>query len=147
MLLTPLSQSGGGPSGLVLALTLAKNGVPVRIIDKEAKYHLGQRGSGIQPRTLELYNLLGVMPDLLKGGKFLIPRCVYEMPGGRKPEKIYDMSPFQEPTPSVPFVRCPVVHQKRSLIEFYRGTRGSSDRATTKRSYVHTLPSTVSTWS
>lgn len=40
-------QVGGGPSGLVAALTLLKNGVPVRIIDKLDKYHSGQRGAGI----------------------------------------------------------------------------------------------------
>lgn len=33
--------------GLVLALTLVKNGVKVRIIEKEAGTHKGQRGTGI----------------------------------------------------------------------------------------------------
>lgn len=41
-------QVGAGPTGLTLALTLLKNGIPVRIIDKAAKYHQEQRGAGIQ---------------------------------------------------------------------------------------------------
>jgi hypothetical protein len=40
-------QSGAGPSGLVLALALRKNGVDVRIIDKEAGPRLGERGPGV----------------------------------------------------------------------------------------------------
>ncbi|KAF9453538.1 hypothetical protein P691DRAFT_800166 [Macrolepiota fuliginosa MF-IS2] len=37
----------GGPSGLVLAISLLQNGVPVRIIEKNASPRLGQRGAGI----------------------------------------------------------------------------------------------------
>ncbi|EKM55697.1 uncharacterized protein PHACADRAFT_93624, partial [Phanerochaete carnosa HHB-10118-sp] len=38
---------GAGPSGLVLALSLLKNGVSVRIIEKDAEHHRGERGPGI----------------------------------------------------------------------------------------------------
>ena len=104
LLKDPVLQAGAGPTGLLLALTLAKNGVPVRIVDKDATFHLGQRGSGIQPRTLEIYNYLGMLPDYLNNGGLLVPRCVYEMPEGVKPAKIFEMSRYEEPTPSVPFV-------------------------------------------
>ena len=97
-------QVGAGPTGLLLALTLAKNGVPVRIIDKDATLHVGERGAGIQPRTLEIYNYLGMLPEYISNGALMAPRCVYEMPGGVKPIKVFDMAPYQEPTPSVPFV-------------------------------------------
>ncbi|KII93072.1 hypothetical protein PLICRDRAFT_100588, partial [Plicaturopsis crispa FD-325 SS-3] len=43
---------GAGPTGLVAALTLAQNGVPVRIIEKHAQYPIGQRGAGIMARTV-----------------------------------------------------------------------------------------------
>ncbi|EEB99765.1 hypothetical protein MPER_00475, partial [Moniliophthora perniciosa FA553] len=39
---------GAGPSGLALALSLLRNGVPVRIINKQLKHGVGQRGAGIQ---------------------------------------------------------------------------------------------------
>lgn len=42
------TQVGAGPAGLVLALSLLQNGVPVRIIDKSPEHPVGQRGSGIQ---------------------------------------------------------------------------------------------------
>lgn len=42
-----VQQAGAGPSGLVAALTLLQNNVPVRIITKELDYTIGQRGSGV----------------------------------------------------------------------------------------------------
>ena len=42
-----LSQVGAGPVGLVAALTLLQNGIPVRIIDKDPNPRMGQRGPGI----------------------------------------------------------------------------------------------------
>ena len=41
------SQVGGGPSGLSVAITLLRNGIPVRIIDKESHYRTGQRADGV----------------------------------------------------------------------------------------------------
>ncbi|THG97838.1 hypothetical protein EW026_g4253 [Hermanssonia centrifuga] len=98
----PVLIAGAGPSGLVLALTLAKNGVPVRIIEKDTKYHVGQRGAGIQPRSQDIYGYLGTLPDVVNAGRPNLLRCIYEMPGGTVPAKIYDMTPFNPPTPSVP---------------------------------------------
>ena len=43
-----------GLAGLVASLTLLKNGIPVRIIDKRDKHHFGLRGSGIQVSELML---------------------------------------------------------------------------------------------
>ena len=42
-----LSQVGAGPVGLVAALTLLQNGIPVRIIDKDPNRRMGQRGPAI----------------------------------------------------------------------------------------------------
>ncbi|EEB99794.1 hypothetical protein MPER_00434, partial [Moniliophthora perniciosa FA553] len=57
---------GAGPSGLALALLLLRNNIPVRIIDKRSNFNVGQRGAGFQPRTLELYKLLGILPEVEK---------------------------------------------------------------------------------
>lgn len=117
-------QVGAGPVGLVLALTLLKNGISVRIIDKEQKPHLGQRGAGImvcleperlprfiigahlrrQPRSLELYHHLGVLSDIQAKAYPLVPTRVYKLPGGVGPIKTFYMDTPTEPTPSVPFV-------------------------------------------
>ncbi|OBZ76355.1 Pentachlorophenol 4-monooxygenase [Grifola frondosa] len=57
---------GSGPAGLVLALTLLKNGIPVRIIEQNASFHEGARGTAIQPRTQELLNFLGIIDETMK---------------------------------------------------------------------------------
>ena len=49
---------GAGPTGLVLALWLAKLGVTVRIIDKTAAPGTTSRALAVQARTLELYRQL-----------------------------------------------------------------------------------------
>ncbi|KAF5373400.1 hypothetical protein D9757_009760 [Collybiopsis confluens] len=75
----PVLVVGGGPSGLTMALCLAKHGVPVRIVDASNEYHKGSRGAGLmvsleyfwvnnrqshlsilEPRTLEVFGLLGI---------------------------------------------------------------------------------------
>lgn len=40
-------QVGSGPSGLILALSLLKNDIHVRIIEKRADSKVGDRGTGI----------------------------------------------------------------------------------------------------
>src|SRR3569833_2277356 len=51
---------GAGPTGLVLALSLATAGVPVRLIDSKAAPAMTSRAIGIQARTLELLDLFGL---------------------------------------------------------------------------------------
>ncbi len=43
-------QISAGPTGLTLAISLSKNDIPFRIIDKKQQHSLGQRGSTIQVR-------------------------------------------------------------------------------------------------
>ena len=60
--------AGAGPTGLVLALWLAKSGVAVRIFDKAAEAGTSSRALGVQARTLELYRQMGIANEVLSGG-------------------------------------------------------------------------------
>ncbi|MEU5053328.1 FAD-dependent monooxygenase [Streptomyces sp. NPDC021096] len=51
---------GAGPTGLTLACSLARAGVPVRIIDKSPRFHRESRGKGLNQRSRELFEDLGV---------------------------------------------------------------------------------------
>ncbi|CAM5392407.1 FAD-dependent monooxygenase [Streptomyces abikoensis] len=51
---------GAGPTGLVLACTLARAGASVRIIDKCPAPHRASRGKGLNQRSRELFDDLGV---------------------------------------------------------------------------------------
>ncbi|KAJ7662139.1 FAD binding domain-containing protein [Mycena polygramma] len=102
--------AGAGPSGLILALVLLKNGFSVRIIDKELKHRVGSRGSGVQPRTLELYDILGILPDILKAGEPIPLRAVYE-PGEIKPHAMLNVVERIEPTPDTPYPNAYNINQ------------------------------------
>jgi 2-polyprenyl-6-methoxyphenol hydroxylase-like FAD-dependent oxidoreductase len=59
---------GAGPSGLVLALWLAKLGVPFRIVEKNSGPGQASRAIAVQARTLEFYRQLGFAGDVVNGG-------------------------------------------------------------------------------
>ncbi|KAG0694761.1 FAD binding domain-containing protein [Suillus ampliporus] len=97
----PVLVVGAGPAGLVAALTLLQNGIPVRIIDKDPNYRIGQRGPGIWSRTLELFNFLNI-PEVNDLGKPIPPIRSYK-PGTLEPLRDSLLVPHMKPTPTVPF--------------------------------------------
>lgn len=59
---------GAGPTGLVLALSLAKQQVPFRIIDKNDGPGQQSRAMAVMPRTLEFYDQFGFADEIVKDG-------------------------------------------------------------------------------
>src|SRR5271154_2530731 len=59
---------GAGPTGLTLAIDLARRNIPFRLIDASAAPFAGSRGKGLQPRTLEVFDDLGVINTVLASG-------------------------------------------------------------------------------
>ncbi|MEL6827202.1 MAG: FAD-dependent monooxygenase [Pseudomonadota bacterium] len=79
---------GAGPTGSVLAIDLARRGLKVRIIEKNAHSFPGSRAKGLQPRTLELLHDLGAIDAILEAGGLyplmgvhqgdeIVPRLMY----------------------------------------------------------------------
>ena len=63
---------GAGPTGLTAAIELARRGVGVRVIDKvEPRPYAESRAEGIHARTLEVFERLGVLPQVLARGRVL----------------------------------------------------------------------------
>lgn len=60
---------GAGPTGLVLALWLARSGVRVRIVDKTAEPGTTSRALAVQARTLEFYAQLGLADAVVAAGR------------------------------------------------------------------------------
>ncbi|KAJ7149880.1 FAD binding domain-containing protein [Mycena crocata] len=90
---TPVLIVGAGPAGLVTALFLAKSRVQCRIIDKDLEFHTGSRGFGIQPRTFELLQTLGLLPDVQAAATPIPTMRAYKLPGGTVPVKTWDLYP------------------------------------------------------
>lgn len=59
---------GAGPTGLALACCLARRGVRPLVVERAAGLFPGSRGKGIQPRTLEVFDDLGVLEEVLRRG-------------------------------------------------------------------------------
>ncbi|MBB4685420.1 FAD-dependent oxidoreductase [Amycolatopsis jiangsuensis] len=67
--------AGAGPSGLMLACELARRDVPFRLLESAPGPQAGSRGKGIQPRTLEVFDDLGIVDRVLAHGRMAMPMC------------------------------------------------------------------------
>ncbi|MGH8878069.1 MAG: FAD-dependent monooxygenase [Stackebrandtia sp.] len=109
--MTEVLIAGAGPTGLVLAIELARRGAAVRIVDKNAEPFNGSRGKGLQPRSLEVFDDLGVVDRLLDIGGPYLPIHVY---AGRVPIWRTRMSKRVEPTPDTPYPNLLMIPQNRT---------------------------------
>ncbi|MFI6039871.1 FAD-dependent oxidoreductase [Streptomyces sp. NPDC051315] len=59
---------GAGPSGLALGIDLARRGVEALLVERAEGLFPGSRGKGIQPRTMEVFDDLGVLEAIRAAG-------------------------------------------------------------------------------
>ena len=91
---------GAGAAGLTLAIDLARRGVALRLIDKAERTFEGSRGKGVQPRSQEVYEDLGVLPAMLALGAAPYPVVRTYGEDGFVDQP---MSEARAPTPAEPF--------------------------------------------
>src|SRR6201992_2808656 len=101
---------GAGPTGLTLACDLARRGVSFRIVDKSPAHFAGSRGKGLQPRSLEVLDDLGVVDEILANGRFHLPFRGYD---GATVLGDLDMHEGRKPTPDVPYASSLIIPQFR----------------------------------
>jgi 2-polyprenyl-6-methoxyphenol hydroxylase-like FAD-dependent oxidoreductase len=108
---TSVLIAGAGPTGLTLALDLARRGISFRLIDAAASPFAGSRGKGIQPRTLEILEDLGVIDAILATGapypRIRIHFGPFSLPVG-------SLAPCKEPTEGEPYPNLWMVPQSRT---------------------------------
>jgi 2-polyprenyl-6-methoxyphenol hydroxylase-like FAD-dependent oxidoreductase len=68
---------GAGPTGLTLACELARTGVPFRVVEAAPGPQQGSRGKGVQPRTLEVLDDLGIVDRVLANGRLAMPMRIF----------------------------------------------------------------------
>jgi len=96
---TDVLVCGAGAAGLTLAIELARRNVAFRLIDKAPRPFPGSRGKGIQPRTQEVFEDLGILNRVFAaGGPYPVQREYAD--GGFRDEAIME-SPA--PTPAEPY--------------------------------------------
>ncbi len=101
---------GAGPTGLTLACDLARRGLSFRIVDKAPQYFPGSRGKGLQPRSLEVLDDLGVVDQVLANGRFHLPFRGYD---GATVIGDHDMHEGRVPTPDIPYASPLIIPQWR----------------------------------
>jgi 2-polyprenyl-6-methoxyphenol hydroxylase-like FAD-dependent oxidoreductase len=102
---------GAGPTGLTLACDLARRGVACRIVDKAPDYFIGSRGKGLQPRSLEVLDDLGLIDIILRSGAPY--PAIRSYAGGRVVWEGH-MHDHREPTPDVPYPNVLMIPQWRT---------------------------------
>src|SRR5687767_14996578 len=89
---------GAGVTGLTLAIELRRRGVDVRVIDRLDAFPSSSRGKGVQPRTLEVFDDLGIVEQVLAGAKTDMRARIYQ--GARFVAELDLIAP---PTADVPY--------------------------------------------
>ncbi|GAA1356200.1 FAD-dependent monooxygenase [Streptomyces beijiangensis] len=97
---------GAGPTGLALAVDLARRGVRTLLFEQADGLFPGSRGKGLQPRTLEVLDDLGVVGEILAAGG-PAPRQMFWQDGVRQGEK--DMFETVEATEAEPYAGRPLL--------------------------------------
>ncbi|MFK4090031.1 FAD-dependent monooxygenase [Kribbella sp. NPDC020789] len=103
--------AGAGPTGLTLAIDLARRGLAVRIVDKATEFFEGSRGDGLQPRTLEVFDDLGVADEVMRQGIDGSPIHIH-LDGVEV--DVRQMRQLVEPTPDIPYPNGRMLAQSRT---------------------------------
>src|ERR671927_967042 len=81
---------GGGPAGAVLALLLARQGIPVTLLEAHADFDRDFRGDTLHPSILEVMNEIGLADRLLELPHAKIGVMTAPSPAG--PVQLIDLS-------------------------------------------------------
>lgn len=63
---TTCCVAGGGPAGMMLGYLLARQGIPVKVLEKHADFNRDFRGDTVHPSTLEVLKELGLLEEFLE---------------------------------------------------------------------------------
>ncbi len=91
---------GAGAAGLTLALDLTRRGLSFRLIEKLDGPFLGSRGKGIQPRTQEIFEDLGIIDRVVAAGGLYPPQWEYHADGSHTESLVMA---HVDPTPAEPY--------------------------------------------
>ncbi|MFJ1649549.1 FAD-dependent monooxygenase [Streptomyces sp. NPDC088258] len=102
--------AGAGPTGSTLAADLLRRGLRVRVVDKAPHAFAGSRAKGIQPRTQEILEDLGVLPEArAEGGPY--PLAGLHLGPVTAP---WRMRRRNKPSPDVPYPNILLLPQHRT---------------------------------
>ncbi|MFG2650104.1 FAD-dependent oxidoreductase [Streptomyces sp. NPDC048436] len=102
---------GAGPTGLTLACDLARRGVPALVVERAEALFPGSRGKGIQPRTQEVFDDLGIIDAAEAAGGPYPVGMVWQDGEQQGEHRMFDV---KEPTEDSPYDRPLMLPQWRT---------------------------------
>lgn len=99
---------GAGAAGLTLAIDLARRGITFRLIEKNQQPFPGSRGKGIQPRSQEVFEDLGILDRLTAVGGVYPTDRRYRDDGSYRD---VEFTQTNAPTPAEPYQQPLMVPQ------------------------------------
>jgi len=104
---------GAGPVGLTLAIDLARRDISCRIIDQAPTYPIGTRGRGINARTQEVFEALGILEPL---SAYAEPNRIWRTyaPGNQLVREFSPASLIPAPTPDKPYLAPLMISQQHT---------------------------------
>ncbi len=114
---------GAGPTGLMMACQLARHKVPFVIIDKKEGITTETKALGVQSRTMEVYQQMGIAREALRRGS--IGKAVNFLVKGKPIQRIHlaeigkGLSPF-------PYIHILVQHENEAILEQFLTTENQS---------------------
>lgn len=91
---------GAGATGLTLAIELARWNLSFRLIEKLDNPFRGSRGKGIQPRSQEIFEDLGIIDHVVAVGGLYPPQREYHADGSFEDSNVMEIT---APTPDEPY--------------------------------------------
>lgn len=119
----PVLVVGAGPTGLVLAIELARRGVAVRLIDRLAEARTWSAAIYIKARTLELFADLDLLDRFLARGQIVTRTKIFM---GREQVSAFDLEGLDSPYPYI--LSVPETETIRLLTEKFEELSGRVER-------------------
>ena len=91
---------GAGAAGLTLAIDLARRGVAFRLVEMMEEAFRGSRGKGVQPRSQEVFEDLGILDRIVASGGLYPPMREYRADGTTEESRLGE---HRDPTPAEPY--------------------------------------------
>lgn len=108
---------GSGAAGLTLAIDLARRGISFCLIDKMDTPFCGSRGKGIQPRSQEIFEDLGVLDRIVAEGGLYPPQRLYRDDGSHQDSNVMEIEPSSPAEPYRVTLLVPQFQTERVLRE------------------------------
>jgi 2-polyprenyl-6-methoxyphenol hydroxylase-like FAD-dependent oxidoreductase len=116
----PILIAGGGPVGFVAALALARQGLPVHVLEAEPRVNDAPRAATTHAATLEMLAELGLVDDVIRRG-LIEPKFQIWDRASRTVIAAFDFGVLKDDTPYPFVVQCEQHKLANMAIERLRG--------------------------